>query len=44
MVESIAILEELAPTTRRVLGLVHPFTEDIQYLLEEAQRKLASFE
>ena len=44
VVESIAILEELAPTTRRVLGLVHPFTEDIQYLLEEAQRKLASFE
>lgn len=39
VVEAVKILEELSSKARRVLGLVRPFTEDIQNFLEIAQER-----
>ena len=44
VVEAIATLEELDATTRRVYGTTHPVTEGVQYDLELAQEKLATFD
>ena len=38
--EAVATLEELARTVRRVLGGEHPFTEEVEDSLREAQAAL----